>query len=132
MKPRFPRSILKPVQRSCRLYTGCRSSRKQVSLELIRVLLPTTLFDNIFTHFDASATVRSRSSSLNLPDCFFAAFSSSLTTTSFKRSSMRWFEIRSCKPTSGGQTPIFNTVPLVNTPMFVAHDSTGNSYPLIE
>ena len=92
-----------PAQSSCRLYTGCRSGRKQVSPELIRVLLANTLFDNVYTYFDISSTVRFRSSSLYPPDSFTAAFSPSLTTTSLKRSSMRWFEACPCRPAPGGQ-----------------------------
>lgn len=114
-----------PAQSSCRLYTGCRSDRKQVAPELIKVLLATTLFDSVYTHFDASSTVRFRSSSLYTPDSFYAAFSPSLTTTSLKRSSMRWFEACPCRPASGGHTPIINTAPLAASPVFVAHANTS-------
>ena len=110
-----------PAQSSCRLYTGCRSDRKQVSPELIRVLLANTLFDNVYTYFDVSSTVRFRSSSLYPPDSFTAAFSPSLTTTSLKRSSMRWFEACPYRPASGGHTPIIDTAPPVASPVFVAH-----------
>lgn len=114
-----------PAQSSCRLYTGCRSGRKQVSPELIRVLLANTLFDNIYTYFDVSSTVRFRSSSLYPPDSFTAAFSPSLTTTSLKRSSMRWFEACPYRPASGGHTPIIDIAPLAPSPVFVAHANTS-------
>ena len=114
-----------PAQSSCRLYTGCRSGRKQVSPELIRVLLANTLFDNVYTYFDVSSTVRFRSSSLYPPDSFTAAFSPSLTTTSLKRSSMRWFEACPYRPASGGHTPIIDTAPPVASPVFVAHANTS-------
>ena len=43
--------MLKPVMRSCRLYTGCRVDRKQASSTLIWVLLGTTRFDSVLNPF---------------------------------------------------------------------------------
>ena len=43
---RFSRSVLKPVTKSCRLYTGCRLPRNQVPYKLIPELLGVSGFDN--------------------------------------------------------------------------------------
>ena len=46
-KIRFSRSVLKPISSSCRLYTGCRLSSKQVALRLIRGAARAPRFDSV-------------------------------------------------------------------------------------
>jgi len=122
--------MLKPPQSSCRLYTGCQPGRKQVLPDLIRRLLASLPFDNVFILFDASSAVCLRSSSLLIPDSSLAVFSLSLATTPFERSSMRWCEACPCRPIQEGLSSIFNTAPSTRSSMFVVHASIDS--PVIE
>jgi hypothetical protein len=63
-------------------------------------------FDVIYGNFDASSAVHFRSSPWISPDAIIAApFPATLTTKALYPSSLRWFEISSCKPTPGGPPP---------------------------
>jgi hypothetical protein len=71
-------------------------------------------FDIILGFSTRHRTVHFRSSSRTTPDALNGApFASTLTTTAFDRSSLRWFEARSCKAGSEGPTLIFGKAPLL-------------------
>jgi hypothetical protein len=46
-KVRFSRSVLKPILSSCRLYTGCHLSSKQVALRLFLEISGASSFDSV-------------------------------------------------------------------------------------
>jgi hypothetical protein len=95
---------------SCRLNTGCRVDRKQVTSTLIRVPPTCTRFDSIWKTFRC---VSGDSLLLIFPSLTWqleAAFSPSLTTAALNHSSMGWFGACPCRPAPGGHTPILDVV----------------------
>lgn len=71
----FSRSIKMPVVGSRYLYAGCHGSSNQVSLPFIPRQGQDLGFDIIYSAFDASSIVHSRSSLYYAPDIFKNAFS---------------------------------------------------------
>ncbi len=93
---RFPRSELKPMLRSRRLHAGHHLDSKQVSSRLIPGQRPPPGFDDIptlSTLYQPLTCVLLRSTHLTESR---SAFSLTLTTTAFDRSSLRWFEASAC------------------------------------
>jgi len=103
---RFSRSSPKPDPRSRRLYAGRQLSAKQVCLNLI----PGTPHSPGFDVALGFSTRHRRFTFVRLhwiaPDAVIAApFPATLTTKALYPSSLQWFEISSCKPTSEGPPP---------------------------
>ena len=105
-RARFPRFGLKPVMRSCRLYTGCRVDREQASPALFRSII---LAMPVLTASEPISMRHRRFACAQLLithlTAWPAAFSPALTTTSLIRSSLEWFEACPCRPAPGGQLP---------------------------
>jgi hypothetical protein len=125
-KTKFSRSVPKPALRSCRLYTGCRWDRKQVSSQLILEQTGGSSFDSALLSLTMRhRTVCFRSSPQCLPDTLHGVpFPQSFTTTPFECSSTGQFEACSCKPTPGGRLP--SLVQLSELALaFVTHPNLG-------
>ena len=99
---RFPRSAQEPGPGSRHLHAGHRSANRQASAELIAGQPQEPGFDVGEMLFDTSSVVHLRSSSSSIPDVFMTPFPSTLTTPALYRSSLRWFETRSCNPIPRG------------------------------
>jgi hypothetical protein len=99
---RFPRSEQKPVSRSRRLHAGHHLDSKQVSSRLVPGQRFPPGFDDVptlSTLYQPLTCVRLRSTYLT-ESC--SAFSLTLTTAAFDRSSLRWFEASACTAASKG------------------------------
>jgi hypothetical protein len=126
---RFPRSEQKPVLRSRRLHAGHHPDSKQVSSRLIPSQRLPLGFDDIptlSTLYQPLTCVRLRNTHLT-ESC--SAFSLTLTTTAFDRSSLRWFEASACTAAPRGPPSSFvqHSIALTRC-AFVAHSHPHSEY----